>query len=354
MAFRSEGRSFYKTRVSLPDGRAIVAGCGTDDLATAEAMERMLREFSRKRQVRPLELIVERKAKLTEIFDACERGDLDGFIARLSEPDLVTLLDEWAGNAKYKRQIRRLFRESFPASCFTRRRISEFLASLPVGPSTKNRYRAALSVFAAWLVEREVIPHNPVRDVAGYGEPDSKVVWLERGQAQALIDALPMPNRALEALMAATGVEWQVIERLRRRDVDFTKRSAHAQGGKTPWRNRIVRATELWAWEIFAEYARDFASNALIFDGLRESQTLRVHSRTAKSLGLPHTTLHDWRHVYAVQALRDGYKPAIVAHQLGHRDSYLVLTRYGRFIPNEADYVLHAATPSFHAEIREA
>jgi integrase len=352
MPFRSQGRSYYKTRVTLLDGREIVAGCGTDDLATARAMERMRDALARKHIWKPLELIVERKVTLPQIFDAYERGDLDGFLARLSEPDLVPLLAEWRGNPKYKRQISRLLRESFPASHFTRKRISEFLARLPVGDSTRNRYRAALSVFAAWLVEREVIPHNPVRDVAGYSEPDAKVVWLERGQAKALINALPMPNRAIEALMAATGVEWQVIERVRRRDIDFDKRTLHAQGGKTPWRNRIVRGTELWAWEIFDKYARDFSPNALIFEGVRESQCLRVHSRAVKELGLPHLTLHDWRHCYAVQALRDGYKPSVVAHQLGHRDAYLVMTRYGRFIPNDADYVIHAAP--FQASGREA
>lgn len=352
MPFRSKGRNYWKTRVTLPDGREIVAGCGTDDLATARAMERMRDQLGRKHNWLPLEMVVDHKVSLAEIFNAWERGTLDAFLARQSEPDLVGLLDEWHGVEKSKTQIRRMLKTSMPASRFTKKAISEFLAGLKVSPSTKNRYRAALSTFARWLVERDVLAHNPVRDVQGYRENGARIVWLERGQAKALIDALPMPNRPIEALMAATGIEWQVIERVRRRDIDFEKRTVHAQGGKTPWRNRVVRATELWAWTIFAEYARDFSPNAPIFPGVSESQTLRRHAKAAKVLGLPHTTLHDWRHTYAVQALRDGYKPAVVAHQLGHRDSYLVLTRYGRFIPNEADYVIHAAES--HDEGREA
>jgi integrase len=343
MPFRSKGRNYWKTRVTLPDGREIVAGCGTDDLATARAMERMRDALARKHHWHPLELVVGRKASLAEIFNAWEQGRLDVFLARLSEPDLVDLLESWNGSPKYKMQVGRMLKSSFPASRFSRRTISEFLADLPVENATKNRYRAALSVFAGWLVEREVIPHNPVRDVKGFREANDRVVWLERSQAKALVDSLEFPYRAIDALMAACGVEWQVIERIRGRDIDFDAKTAHAQGGKTAWRNRIVRATELWAWDIFAGYARGFSPNALLFDGLTESGALRAHKRGVKALGLPRFTLHDWRHSYAVQALRDGYKPSVVAHQLGHRDAYLVMTRYGRFIPDESDYT-HAAS----------
>jgi integrase len=149
----------------------------------------------------------------------------------------------------------------------------------------------------------------------------------------------------MEALMAATGVEWQVIDRLRRRDVDLEARTVHASGSKTRWRNRVVRPTEEWAWQIFADYARAFTGNALLFEGLRHSAALRTHKRIGRSLGLPVTTLHDWRHTYAVQALRDGYTATVIAHQLGHRDAYLLLTRYGRHVPSLEDYVSrHQAT----------
>lgn len=139
--------------------------------------------------------------------------------------------------------------------------------------------------------------------------------------------------------MACTGVEWQVIERLRGRDVDLSEKTVHAQGGKTEWRNRVVRPTEEWAWAIFADYARTFSPNAPLFT-LRHSKALRTHKRTAKLLGLPYTTIHDWRHTYSVLSLRAGHKPAVVAHQLGHRDAYLVITRYGRYVPALSDYAL--------------
>lgn len=336
-------------RVTGSDGRSVVVGCGTDDLHTAKAMQQMIKTLARKRQWKALDMIVEKRAKLPQVFDAYDAGQLDAWLARSAAPDLVPLLNEWPGSERYKTQIKRLVGDSFLASDFTRKRISTFLSELRIDEkrvasgSTRNRYKAALSVFARWLVEREIIEHNPVRDVRGATPNPGKLVWLEREQAKALVAALPLPYRAIDALMAATGVEWQVIERVQRRDIDFEARTLHAKGSKTPWRNRTVRATELWAWEIFAEYARDFTPNALIFGGVNKYKALHVHLDAAETLKLPRTTLHDWRHTYAVLSLKLGYKDATVAHQLGHRDAHLVRTRYGRFIPDERDYVLQTA-----------
>jgi integrase len=58
--------------------------------------------------------------------------------------------------------------------------------------------------------------------------------------------------------------------------------------------------------------------------------------------------MHDARHTYAVNALRAGYRPEVVAHQLGHRDTTLVWKVYGRYIPKAEDYGQNAtprATP---------
>lgn len=353
MPFKSKGRDFYKVRVTGSDGRSLVAGCGTDDLNTAKAIERMVRDMRRRRDWTALDLIVDRRVKLPEVFDAYDSGNLARFIQSLDAIDVAALLKEWKGNAKYVTQIRCLVGDSMSADEFNRARISRFLADLKVSPSTKNRYRSAISVFAAWLVERDIIPHNPVKDVKGYKPKEREPVWLERPQAQALIGALSHPSRALEALMAATGVEWQVIERLVARDIDFKAKTVHARGSKTRWRNRIVRATEMWAWDIFADYARGFSPNALVFGGVDKYASLRRHQNASKLLNLPRTTLHDWRHTYSVQSLRDGYKPSVIAHQLGHHDANLVISRYGRWIPDARDYEIQAAVPLAHASGRE-
>lgn len=346
MPFRSKGRSVYKTRFYLPDQRGGSQTCGTSDYQTACAIEEMVRTLKRRLQWKPLELVVLKRITLADLFVAYESNSLTALIEAFDQVDISAIISEWDVNPKYVRQVRRMIPEGkrFGAEQFTKRNISLFLKGLQVSGSTKVRYRAALSVLAKHLVEMDVIPHNPVRDVAAAKQNSAREVWLTRVQAQALIDALSGRQRAMEALMAATGVEWQVVDRLRRRDVDLEARTIHAQGGKTRWRNRVVRPTEEWAWAIFADYARDFTGNALLFEGLRHSAALRTHKKAVRELGLPAVSLHDWRHSYAVWSLKAGYSAQVVAHQLGHRDSYLVLTRYGRHVPAAEDYI-----PRVHA-----
>lgn len=346
MPHRPKGSDWFKTRITLDDGTTGVYACGTTNPDVADDVERVVKTLQHDRVWAPLTLVLEGKASLGAVYDAKKAGTLDAFLSALSSADLAPLVAEWPAGLKYKTQVRCLIPEgaTFSAATLTKKRVSEFLAKLDCSGSTKNRYRAALSVFAKWLVERDVIPHNIVRDVASFKANPARLVWLDRVQAKALVNALPLPYRAIEALMAATGVEWQVIERLVRRDIDLKAKTVHARGGKTPWRNRVVRATEVWAWKIFAEYARDFTENAPLFP-LSKFRALEEHLVAAEAVKLPRTTLHDWRHTYAVQALRDGYSLQVVAHQLGHKDTLLVQTRYGRFVPDAADYRRHSKKP---------
>jgi integrase len=73
---------------------------------------------------------------------------------------------------------------------------------------------------------------------------------------------------------------------------------------------------------------------------------LDTHKRISAKLKIPVTTLHDWRHTYAVNSLRDGMKPTTVARQLGHRDASLVHRVYGRFIVDARDYATDFTTIS--------
>ena len=355
--FRAAGRKVWKTRVSLPSGESRIFSCGTDDLETARQVVNVVRNLKRRRQWAPLEAVMERRITLARMFDAYEAGALDTLLNELSDPDLSALIDEWPTNDAYRMQVRRMIPkgERYPASRFTRKSVSEFLATLtphrqsaksPVremSGSTKNRYRAALSVFARWLLEREVIEVNPVRDVRAAKPNPPRMVWLTREQAKRLIGALPGEYAAMEALMAATGMELQSVKRLRRRDISLDLKTLAAHGTKTQWRDRVVVATELWAWAIVEEHVRSLTPDAICFT-VRGDTLLKTHQRVSASLGLPETTLHDWRHSYAVWSLKDGVSPTAVARQLGHRDTNLLHTVYGRFIPEATDYLPRKST----------
>ena len=361
--FRAAGRKVWKTRISLPSGQTGIFSCGTDDLATARQVVNVVATLRRHRHWAPLEAVLERRITLSALFDAYEADKVDALLNQLSDPDLSALIDEWPTNETYRMQVRRMIPkgERYPASRFTRKSVSEFLAALaphrqsdnaPVrqmSGSTKNRYRAALSVFARWLLEREVIQFNPVRDVRAAKPNPPRMIWLTREQARNLIAALPPEHAAMEALMAATGMELQAVKRLRRRDVSLDLRTVAAHGTKTVWRNRVVVATELWAWATVEQHVKSLPAEAFCFT-VRGDTLLKVHQRVSESLGLPETTLHDWRHSYAVWSLRDGVSPTAVARQLGHRDTNLLHTVYGRFIPELTDYL---PREPIHSGVRE-
>lgn len=363
--FRAKNRKVWKTRITLEDGRTGIFSCGTDDLATARQVVNAVKSLKRRRIWAPLIAVLEKRITLGRMFDAFESGTLDTLLKELNDPDLSELINDWTSNDAYRMQVRRMIPkgERYPASRFTRKAVSEFLANLNQTPrrkeeparamsgSTRNRYRAALSVFARWLVEREVIETNPVRDVRQHSPNAPRMAWLTREQALKLLLALPPENRAMEALMASTGMELQAVQRLRRSDISFELKTARAHGSKTAWRNRVVVSTEPWAWELVESFLADQLPETPCFT-VRGDTLLKVHQRISKEQGLPETTLHDWRHSYAVWSLKDGISETAVAQQLGHKDTSLLRKVYGRYIPDQADFSKRNATHPLSGDTR--
>lgn len=364
--FRSRDRKVWKTRITLPSGETGIFSCGTDDLATARQVVNAVKSLKRRRIWAPLEAVVSKRITLGRMFDAYEAGTLDELLHDLNKPveiDLSEMIDQWTTNDAYRMQVRRMIPkgEKYPAARFTRKAVSEFLANLNQSPrrnnepprvmsgSTRNRYRAALSVFARWLVEREVIPHNIVGDVRQAKPNAPRMTWLTREQAKKLLEALPPENRAMEALMAATGMELGAVQRVRRSDIALFTNRVRAHGSKTLWRNREVVSTEPWAWEMVVRHVQSILPDALCFT-VRGDTLLKTHQRISKELGLPETTLHDWRHSYAVWSLKDGISETAVAQQLGHKDTSLLRKVYGRYIPDQADFTKRNSTHSLPAQ----
>lgn len=365
--FRAGRSKVWKVRIRHPDGRRMTAGCDTTSRATADAMLAWAEQLYNDRTtvgLTVLDAIVSKRIALPRAFDG--RHDLEGLASRISDVNLEPLVETWhaekakgrkgASSAdKYLVQVRRLIRAGKPflRSAFTAKAIRKHLRALKVEDPTRNRHKAAFSSFAAYLVEEDVLDRNPVLDIVGWSEGEGRLVHYERDQAQALIGALNQPYRAIEALMVGAGLEWQAVERLRVRDVDLSASEVQAHGGKTRWRNRRCRIVEAWAVPHVAEWmAGQRFENALVFEGITEWGALAVHKAAVEALGLPPSTLHDWRHTHAVLMLRSGYKPTVVAHQLGHRDTSLVWKRYGRFVVDSRDYALPAVLPDVREDAK--
>jgi integrase len=351
----------YRVRVQRSDRRWQRVTTGTPDRRTAVAIATMVSGLIARREWSILDAVCANELTLGRVWDAYRYDPhLNEFRATLNDVDLEPLVDEWKAYlhargtlsaARYVCQVRRLIPAGvrFPRSRFTRRVVSEHLSARDVSGSTKNRERAALSVFAKFLLEREALDHNPVRDVQSARSNRPRMRYLDRAQAMALVAALPQPFRALEALMAATGAEWQACARLTRRDIDLKRRTVHLHGGKNHWRDRVVRIVADWALPAIAEHVRMLAPSAPVFT-LDHHAALDAHHAACEALQIERCTLHDWRHTFAVQGLRDGLSPTVVASQLGHATAFLTFTTYGRFVVTDSDF---ASMPSEQVGNRE-
>lgn len=339
MPFRSTGRWTWKIRVPTRAKLvSVVRSTGTEDVGIATEMEAMCQRFHAKRQWEVLDAIARKSVTLGEVFDAYERGTLPALLARVDDVELNPWITKWAkrADAKYVGQVSKMFTDAgtVRASQFTRRLVKAMLEALPVQDPTKNRYKAALSSFAKYLVEHEVIPHNPVREVSAFQENPPRSVWLTPEQVRSVVEAQRGDYRIAGALMAGAGLEWQAVERMTTDDVDLTTRFVTARGTKTKHRTRTVKVTEGWAWSLIDAHVRSLPKGSRLVR-LSESQMLRNHKKVSKALGLPLSTLHDHRHSYAVQKIKQHYPPHLVRFQLGHAPGSRVL---------ESVYALHTPT----------
>jgi integrase len=208
---------------------------------------------------------------------------------------------------------------------------------MPVTGATRNRYHNAIRVFARWLLTEHdgILEFNPATVVRKAKERTDHVIYSP-AEVRKLVVSLTGEARALSALMAGTGMEWQAIERVTRRDVDFYRKTVHTHGAKNDWRNRTNSVTEEWAWRIFAAWARTISADAPVFT-IGYKVALKAHHAACRALGLPKTTLHNHRGHYAVMLRRRGVSDVVIARRLGHHDTQLVARRYGRYQPEVAE-----------------
>lgn len=342
---------------------AVQRSLGVTDEAEAVEVCRFL-EWLRGRGARSaylLDAMATGKAPILNAYAAYIEHWLEEYESELrhgiADPDLEPYVAKWdremqrrkRPNAhtrgKYIKQVRTLLPEGvpFPRSAFTRQAIRQWLSGLPV--AQPNRYRAALSSFASFLLFEDVLPTNPVREVPMARESEPRTVHLSPDDAETLCNAMEQPYRALHALMIATGMELGAALASRRSDV--TADSAYARGTKREHRKRTC--TVYWRWTAFwfrhvAEYVADrgLLPAAPIFADVTPWGAYR---KLKAALALPALKalpqdyrVHDHRHTWAVQAVRDGLALHTIAHQLGHQDASMVVKVYGRFKPTQSDF----------------
>jgi integrase len=331
---------------------------GEKNRDVANAICAFLRWLRDRRESFLLDALATGKAKIGEAHTAYVENRLDAFVSELRDgvrdEDIEPLVARWQRElerkkkpnadtrAKYLRQVRTLIVEGKPyrRSQFTKQRIREWLSALTI--DQPNRYRAALSSFAEFLMFEDVIATNVVLQVAAAAENEPRTLHLGQLDAKKLVGKFDAGSKlqALHALMLATGMEFGAA-----RVVDpatATETSVYAAGTKTRVHRKrtcTIYPRWRWAWDIAQAELSKHADGSQPFKGISVHQSARALIKALAAATLTDEyTQHDHRHTWAVQAIRDGIPLHVVAHQLGHRDPTMTLRVYGRFVPSSSDY----------------
>jgi len=323
---------------------------GTRDKNLARAMARMMDDLGPrgKRTWVFLDALAGNTLSVADLYDAYSTGDLDGLRARMQDVDLEAYVARWlqATGSRvvqdtidhYALYVRSLIRaeQRFPRSGLTHERLVQWLASRSVGGSTKRKYHAAMSSFCEYLKDVGILQRNPMRDIKAPPPSPARMRYLEHSDVLRLIEAQEYPYSVLSALLHGTGIEVSVALSLKKRDVDLMRREIRARGTKTDTRDRIARVTE-WAWPIVEKHVALLTPNAPLFPRINRWTASDKHREACKVLEIEDYQLKDSRHTYAVRAIRAGAPFEVVAQQLGHANTTMVVRVYGRFKPSEQE-----------------
>lgn len=364
---------WYWARVPRLDALAVQRSLGTDDLGVARAMCEFLRWLRGRRESYLLDQLASGKVGVGPAYTAYTENRLEAFIRELREgitdADLEPYVARWQKELErrkrpnprtrgaYLAKVRTLMPEDQPfrRSQFTKQKIREWLSGLDIGQP--NRYRAALSSFAEYLVFEDALPSNPVRQVPMATEREPRALHLSPEDATRLVGAIERPYRGLHALMLCTGMEVGAALAVLRQDLDFARRTAYARGTKRAWRQRTCTVYGPWLalWATIQAELPATLPTARVFAGLDAEGSLRALRRALAATGLPEDyRQHDHRHTWAVRAVRDGLALHTIAYQLGHRDATMVMKVYGRYQPQRSDFdrnTTPSATPTTEAAI---
>lgn len=252
---------------------------------------------------------------------------------------------------QYRRQVTTVWPAPRLVSWLTPKPIIAALDALTTGAeTTKGRYRAALSSLCHWLVRQGHLAVNPMPSVPGYAQSAARTTWYRRDDALKVLGALPPEARAMEAVMWACGWEFAAIANATVADFDLTAMTALARGTKNAGRTRLTVITE----PVVVEWLRHVLASKLpaakVWPGVQSGGALKRHRRTCEAVGVAVSTLHDWRHSFAVKELQAGRSLTFVAQMLGHANTALVQKVYGRFALSDGEVraVAEAVSQSHH------
>jgi len=353
------GGVYYVGVPTHPDGW-VKRSTGTKNRALAASMARMMDELGPRghRDWKLLDALKVGTMSVARLHDAYESGPtgLDALKAEINDVDAQPFVPEWLKSLDdhvaldtiqhYGTHVRSFIpaAERFPISRISRAELSKWLSSRECGPSTKRKYRAAMSSFCEYLISLELLAFNPMLQVKAPKASAPRMRYLEHHEVIRLVEAQDEPHRTISALMHATGMEISAILRLTRGDIDTETWMVRAHGTKTNSRDRQAYVME-WARPYLQRQISTLLPSAVVFKGVTRWAPTKSHSRACTELGITNCTLRDSRHTFAVNATKAGVPAEIIAAQLGHADTQMVNRVYARFQPSRAELASGSSGP---------
>lgn len=361
-AFRRAGRKIWSVKVpDLANEGWVDRTTTTRDRLTAQRMQDAIDAVANQHPV-PLDILgrLVDKSLGVPLFFSCyaeSRGDLRALRAKLSDQDLLPLIDEWHAalrgrvaddtRAHYRAAVHTLVPAGsrFLLSGLTGPRLQQWIDEMAaeVKPGTVRKRCMGMRSFVDWLERRGLLTEDVMRRVDVPAPGPARVKYLDTDDVIQLADALPSPHRELCALLAGTSIDLSTALGLRRRQVHQGSREIRAPGTKTHTRDRTCVVAD-WAWPYVERLLTGRLPDAKLFEGIADRWIAGdVHRATVERLvqdGYPVFAgywLRDHRHTWAVRAMRAGMPIDLMARQMGHVDGTLILKVYGKFAPTSAE-----------------
>jgi integrase len=352
--YRRNGR--WTIRVPHPHGGIVEKAIGTRDATVAKSYEAMCTVLlSRPHDRAFLIAVCESRLRIRRLYDHYVLGTLDTLRGELTDIDLTQHLVDWRSAlvskygeptksehtvAQYTSQAARFFAHAGGAvlSHYSIEHVARWLNSVPVSPSRKRRFWAALRAFGRHLIAVGVLPRDR-EPLGGFDAPragPARDRHLTDEERDALILKCSGPARTAEVL-AHMGMELGAILATRAGDIDLEKHTIRMRGTKNRFRAR-TGVVEDWAIPHLRAALKGLHPNAKLV--MLDGDTLRdEHQLACEALGITDYRLHDARHTFAVRWWDAGVPASVIGLQLGHADGQTVERVYGKH---------RVATPQLH------
>lgn len=208
--------------------------------------------------------------------------------------------------------------------------------------STLHKHVRHTKIFFNWLMDHEMIRHNPARKLKRPKLPRAVPKGIPQSDIQRLMDTaqeMGLREYAIVCLLAGTACRLSGLVNLVLEHVDFENRTVilHEKFDQEREVRLPPRAADALRRYIEEERPRD--KGTAVFIGRRGPLTAsgieQILYKVADKAGVSRGNAHAFRHGFVSHALKQGENIKTVQEILGHEDSRTTIMAYGAMATRE-------------------